>query len=155
MIEAFVAFTKDHDIKELEKTLEAWALPGIEPAAIEVKGKKYELHRRVTAENLATGNYILVDIGYGPVEENFGELAIQELAKRKEVGLIGAWRTGQTHTGQPNSVVVCRKGVITHWPQPQSEFYIQEHVEAYRFAGYKTFLCSTLHYHQLNASLPC
>jgi hypothetical protein len=155
VIEVFVAYQKASDIDELEETLDAWDLPGMEPVAVEVTIRKFELARRVTAENVSRGNYILADLGTGPLEENFGELAEKELAERKDTGLIGVWRTGQTASEVPNSVVICRKGIVGKWPTPQSETYIQEHIWAYRFAGYRTFLCSTLHYHRLTASLPC
>lgn len=155
MLEVFVAFTRGTNLKDLEKNLEAWNQRELEPVAIQCALKKFELHRRITAENLARDNYILADMGNAPVEENFGALAMEELAKHKDVGLMGVWRTGQTAREIPNSVIICRKGVIEKWPTPRTETYIQEHVEACRLAGYKTFLCSAIHYRRLTESLPC
>ena len=155
MIEVFIAFSHMSMLEELEKTLNAWSLEGIDTIAVQVRPKKFEIERRVVAENMAHDNYILAELGFGPLEQNFGELAEKELKDRPEVGLFGAWRTGQTANELPNSVVICRKGIIKQWPQPQGSTYIREHSEAYRIAGYKTFLCSTLHYHPLAVQLPC
>lgn len=160
MIEVFIAFDRHDSIASLEHTLTAWELPGLSPGAIHMQRKsgqrrKYELLRRVSAENIARGHYILAELGFGPVERNFGELAEKELSERQDVGLFGAWRVGQTAHEIPNSVVICRKGVVTHWPPPVTHTYIQEHLQAYQFVGYKTFLCSTLHYRPLSVSLPC
>lgn len=154
MLEVFVAYTRDTDLRELEKTMTAWDLNGLEPVAIQCAWKKFEIHRRITAENISRDDYILADIGVGPVEGNFSALAVQELADHKDVGLLGAWRVGQTAKEVPNSVVICRKGIVTKWPEPRTETYIQEHVEACRLAGYKALLCSAIHYRRLVESLP-
>lgn len=146
MIEVFVAFSKMSSMRDLEMTLESWDQPGMEPVAIQVKPGKFELHRRVTAENIARGNYILAKMGSGPVEENFGELAEQFLRDHEDAGVVML---------EPGSeVMICRRGVITHWPQPRTVSYACEHGEAYEFVGYKAYRCATLHYRQLAASLP-
>ncbi len=139
MIEVFVAFTKTTDLKELEKTLEAWNLSGMEPVAIQVKANKFELHRRVTAENLATGNYVLADLGYGPLEEDFVKLAEVELRNYPDVGLIGV----------SLDAMICRKGIVTHWPTPRTQTYRKEHVEAYQHAGFEYLASDKLHCYSL------
>jgi len=155
MIEVFIGYTRDSNIEELEKTLEAWDKPGMEPVAIEIKpAKKFGLYRCVTAENTSRADYILADLGYGPFEEDFGAIAELELVRRKESGIIGACPVGKPWPEVPDRAVVCRKGVIKSWPTPRTETYIKEHVEAYRFAGYGASLCPTLHFHLLTVSLP-
>lgn len=159
MIETFVGFKSDTPVSDLEATLEAWADAGTEPVALELAIRKFELLKRVTAENLSRAHYIIADVGYGPVEENFGELAEQELERHPDSGLFGAEPFGKkynptTKPALPHTVVVCRKGIITHWPIMRTETYIQEHVQAYGFRGYKTFLCREIHYRRLSASLP-
>lgn len=146
MMEVFVAYTKHDSIELLEKTLEAWDDDDTEPVAIECKQGKFQIHRRVIAENLATGDYVLADIGYGPAIPGFAKVATELLEKHSKVGMIG-----QGTKGNPHSVVICRKGIITHWPTPRSETYIPEHVEAYRLKGYKPLLCQQRLYRQLES----
>lgn len=158
MLEVFIAFTREHNLDDLEKTLEAWEKPGLEPVAIEVKPNKFELHRRVTAENLAAGNYVVAGVGTGPVEENFGELAEQALTDNPKVGLIkpacavSEWVSGR--------VSICRKGIITHWIQPQGSqeadvLWASAHEKAYRHVGYEVLDCRTIHYRPLVVYSPC
>ncbi|HEX8838471.1 MAG TPA: hypothetical protein VF748_16125 [Candidatus Acidoferrum sp.] len=154
MMEVFVAYTPESSLDELGNTLDAWEKAGLEPVAIECKKKKFELVRRVTAENLSRADYILAELGTEPVEFGFGEIASEYLGGHSDVGLVGAWRIGQTQNEWPNSVVVCRKGIVEKWPTPKTEFYIQEHVEAYRLAGQKALLCRQIHYRRTNKSLP-
>jgi hypothetical protein len=147
LIEVFVAFTRESNISDLEKTLEAWNLPGLEPIAIQIKqGKKFELHRRVTAESVSRGTYILSDMMFGPCEVKFAELAEQALGDNPDAGMI-----------IPNGIVmarVCRKGIITHWPTPRTVTYTEEHAEAYKHAGYKVIPCPSIHCLPLAESLP-
>lgn len=143
-MEVFIAYTKHDRISELEKTLIAWDEGDTEPVAIECNSKKFQIHRRVTAENLATGDYVLADIGYGPAVKDFAKVARELLEKHPKAGLIG-----QGTAGTPHSVVICRKGIVDKWPTPQSETYIPEHAEAYRLKGYKPLLCQQRLYRQL------
>jgi hypothetical protein len=146
MIEVFVGFTKESPFKELEQTLEAWDLPGLEPVAILVKPEKFELHRRVTAEKISLGDYIVATLGYGPDEEEFGDIAERELRRNPNVGMI-----------LPDGLltaVVCRKGIVTHWPTPRSVSYNEEHIQAYERVGFKVILCPTIHCRLLAESLP-
>lgn len=153
MIEVFVAYTGETDVKELERTLEAWKLPALEPVAIELKSKKFELHRRVTAENMSRGDYILCDLGYGPREEDFGARAGKALLEYPEAGMIASGRSSAPGWDF-HRVVICRKGVISHWPTPTSKDYRREHREAYTFKGYRIIVCPTIHYRLLTASWP-
>ena len=146
MIEVFVAFTKGTDIARLERTLEAWDLSGLEPIAIQCGLHKFEIHRRVTAENVSRGTYILADLDYGPLEEEFGDIATRAIAAAPDVGMILPERLV--------AAVVCRKGIITHWPTPMTATYHTEHQKAYERLGYKTITCPLIHCRPLVGSLP-
>lgn len=152
MLEVFLAYNKEiADIKELEATLEAWSQPGLEPVVIEAKGKKFELHRRVVAENISVGNYVLASLGSAPLEKDFGSLATKVLADNPTVGLIHVSLAGEMPSGR---VMVCRRGVITHWVTPTGD-YIKAHEESYRHAGHGVMtLCPSIHYRLLTESLP-
>lgn len=143
-MEVFIGYTKDDNFELLERTLEAWDEGDTEPVAIECNAKKFEIHRRVVAENMSTGDYVLCDIGYGPALPKFGKVAAELLEKHPKAGLIS-----QGTKGQPHSVVICRKGIVEKWPTPQSKTYIPEHAEAYRLKGYKPLLCQQKLYRQL------
>ncbi len=149
VLEVFVAFTDDTPLHDLERTLSAWELDGLEPVAIQCKTKKFELHRRVTAENISKGDYILADLMNEPVEKDFGTLAANLMALHSDVGLMGAWRKGQTAEETPNSVVICRKGAIEKWPEPRTKTYIQEHAEACQLAGWNVFFSNQIHYQRV------
>lgn len=153
MIEVFIAFTPGVNATKLERTLEAWNLPGLEPVAIQCGLKKFELHRRVTAENVSKGDYILADIDYGPLEEEFGVIAEKLLAENPDAGLLKP-DLGSCTLKVHGTVDICRKGIITHWPTPQSASYDKEHSEAYQRVGFRTILCPMIHYHPLAESLP-
>lgn len=160
MIEVFVSFNRHTKIKELENTLIAWDQTGLEPVAIQVQSQpsKAELHRRVTAENVSKGDYILSIVGYGPVEEDFGSVAEKLLAEELDVGLIEPTCAVQTYTD--GNVVVCRKGVVTHWIKPNGSqesdiIHASAHARSVDLAGYRVVhLCPTLHYRPLVGLLP-
>lgn len=160
MIEVFVSFTRHTKIKELEDTLIAWDKPGLEPVAIQVQFQpsKAEIHRRVTAENISRGDYILSIVGYGPVEEDFGKVTEKLLAEQPEVGLIEPKCIVPTYT--EGNVVVCRKGVVTQWIKPSGSqesdiLHASAHERSVSLAGYKVIsLCPTLHYRPLVGLLP-
>jgi|SRR5215472_3485426 len=147
MIEVFVAFPRKFDVDELGKTLEAWDLEGMEPVALQITGKRFGLEWRVTAENLARGDYILAAMNTAPVEEDFGRAAGILLESNPDLGLI--WPEGAAF-----DVSICRRGIITHWPIPVTDTYVKEHAEAYQFAGYRSWTCPTLHYRPIISSLP-
>lgn len=146
MLEVFVAYTKGSSIAELEATLNGWDLEGLEPVAIECGLKKFEITRRVTAENLSLGDYILAELGCTPVEEDFAARAEKFLAENPAVGLV------ELPSGA--DVFVCRKKVVDKWPTPRTESYLKEHREAYQLKGFEATLCPQIHYRRLVGSLP-
>ncbi len=157
-MEVFVAYMRDSSIDDLKKTLEAWEQDDLEPVAVQVHGKKFEIERRVIAENLAAGNYVLASLGTGPFEDNFCELAEKMLADNPKAGLVKPccietdWVSGR--------VTICRKGVITHWIKPEGSqeadvLHANAHAQSCRHAGYEVIECRTIHYRLLSASLPC
>lgn len=162
-MEVFIGYTKGTDIARLEQTLEAWDLPGLEPAAIQCGLRKFDIHRRVAAENVSRGTYVLSLLGFGPVEESFADLAAQALAENPKAGMIEVPNVtpvnplagGILHVDVP--VVVCRKGLITHWVQPLSEreeLWENAHRTSYRNAGYEVISCPLIHFQALAVSLP-
>lgn len=160
MIEVFVSFDRNTKIAELERTLVEWDLPGMEPVAVQVSSQasKSELHRRVSAENLAKGDYVLTRVFYGPVEQDFGSVAEKILADDPEVGLIEPTSTAQTY--YEGNVVVCRKGAVTHWIKPTGSqesdiLHSNAHRNSIAMAGYRVIhLCPILHYRPLVGSSP-
>ena len=119
-MDVFVAYTKPIHIAELGKTLEAWDIEGASVAAIEVPPKKYEVYRRVTAEKLSDGDYILAEVGIVPTYERFIAYAEGLLKYNPNVGLFNV-----------HGVLICRKGIIDKWPAKETDFYIPEHQRAY------------------------
>lgn len=157
-MEVFIAYTLESSLADLGATLDLWEKAGLEPVAIECKKKKFEMIRRVTAENISRADYILASVGSAPVEEDFAELAQKALDENKTAGLITIgcidpdWVSGR--------VAICRKGVITHWIQPKGSqeadvLYASAHAQAYRHAGYEAIECHQIHYRRTNKSLPC
>ena len=55
-------------IMQLRDTLIAWDKPQYEPVAIEVKAVKRDILRRVAAEGLSRGDYIIADLGSEPTD---------------------------------------------------------------------------------------
>ena len=147
-MEVFVAYTKHSLFNELEATLEAWDLVhGAEPVAIEITNeKKYEIFRRVTAENMSSGDYILADLCCLAEEQDFVSIARDVLKEKPEAGLLAA--------SPGMGVWVCRKGIVDKWPTKETMYYAKEHAEAYRRKGYEAELCDKLHYHRLSVLLP-
>lgn len=146
MLEVFIAYTKGSNIAELETALNSWDREGLEPVAIECGLKKFEIIRRVTAENLSLGDYILAEIGVAPVEEDFAARAEKFLAEHPAVGLV--------ELASGPDVFVCRKKIVDKWPTPRTESYLKEHREAYQLKGFEATLCPQIHYRRLVGSLP-
>jgi hypothetical protein len=127
----------------LEATLLAWdKVPEAEPMAIEVPVKKYELVRRVTAENICKGNYILCDIGCVPVHETAVNICEMVFETNPKVGILYFMPHGK--------VRACRKGVIEKWPMRRTDSYSNEHEQAYAIEGYSAQTWPTLLYRQPN-----
>lgn len=141
-MEIFIAYTKDSLLSDLSNTLEAWdKVPDAEPIAIEVPDRKYEIIRRVTAENMASGDYILCDLGCVPNEEQVIETAQQILAQDEKIGMI--------RLSPESGVRVCRKGVVEKWPKKNTPNYQHEHEMAFLLEGYLVPLWPTLSYRRL------
>jgi hypothetical protein len=119
-----LAYTLRSDIRELAITLDAWdKMDDMEPIAIECSRMKYEITRRVAAENMAKGDYILGDLGCIPTEDVVE--AILSLYNGK-TGMIGK-----------HGVRICRKSIVTGWPMKATDSYDDEHAMAYELRGYK------------------
>jgi hypothetical protein len=138
-VEVFIGYTLRSDIRELAVTLDAWdKIDDMEPVAIECPRMKFELIRRVTAENMASGDYIVGDLGCIPTED------VVEAAKslyEGKTGMIGK-----------HGVRICRKSVITGWPMKATDSYDAEHVMAYELKGYKVIEWPKALYRRMNAS---
>lgn len=127
-MDVFVAYTRFTPIPVLSATLEAWDKPKLKPAAIECNPVRFEFDRRIAAEGLAEGDYILADVGSHPKRTKAITTAVKMLyqANGSPVGMVVA-----THFR------VCRKGIIDKWPQKESATYDAEHRLAYELKGYK------------------
>lgn len=127
---------------DLAATLEAWEkVPEAEPVAIQVPRKKYEIIRRVTAENMAKGDYILCDLGCVPTVDDVAAISKQYFSQDEKVGMI--------LFGKGSGVRVCRKGIVEKWPKKESLNYQKEHEIAYAIEGYTVLKCPTLSYRRL------
>lgn len=125
----------------------AWsAVEGAEPIAIEVPLKKYEIIRRVTAENMSKGHYILCDLGCLPDSENIVDIAEEALSQSDKIGMLRFSPDG--------AVRVCRKGIIEKWPKKETQNYNHEHEMAYLVEGYLVPLWPTLQYRRMEGYLP-
>lgn len=143
MMDVFIAYTKQTEVQELGETLEAWdKVEGAEPAAVECQPRKFEIQRRVAAENLASGDYILCDVGYIPTYPAFVEYAEKLLKEHPNVGMFQ----------MKGGVYICRKGVVDKWPEKKSEFYIPEHVWAYQLKGYEVLPCPQVYCRRMGVS---
>lgn len=112
----------------------AWEkVPDCEPIAIEVPVKKFELIRRVTAENVATDNYILCDLGYVTKDDNIAKFSEEILDRETFTGMLKL--TGMR---------ICKKGVVERWSSYKSGSYDAEHEEAYKREGYEVKVCTKI-----------
>lgn len=142
-MQVFIAYTEKSLIGDLTRTLYAWdRVQKSEPVAIQVPEKKYELIRRVTAENMSEGDYILADIGCVPNSE----LVVKEISAILE----GDEKVGMIQFSPEGAVRACRKGIIEKWPQNKSGLYQQEHEQAYLTEGYKVSKWPSLRYRRLD-----
>lgn len=154
-MEVFIGFTKDDDFTLLQATLERWdACVNVKLAAIQCDPKKFEIARRVAADNMAKGDYyILADLGY--VLEDWKVLeGIEERLGDREEGLIGLENSrGKTCLPEefqyPTGVRICRKGAVEKWVPNVSGTYDREHVESVRLAGGSVGLCPDILYKKL------
>lgn len=134
-MEAFVSFWDDDQIPILAETMKNWESVGLEPVGIKTTEDKYELFRRITADNMASSQfYILGDIGCFIGEAiDLGDLVMK---LSSEFGLIGFGMEGET-IKIPTGIRVCQKGIIEKWPPKLTSSYDQEHMNAVKYAGKK------------------
>jgi hypothetical protein len=127
-MEVFIGFTKDDEYQLLKDTLMAWAeCDGAEPIAVQLKpGKKYELQRRVLADNLAKGKYYVVaELGLVP--------AYADTVRR----ICSATKSTLSLLAPLGKVFVAEKGSVRRWIEPKSESYNREHMESVILSGGK------------------
>jgi hypothetical protein len=139
-VEVFIGFTKDDEYQLLEDTLLAWAeCDGAEPIAVELKpGKKYELQRRVLADNLAKGSYYIVtEIGLVPRSSDL----VRRIDRADKQALNLLHPKGQ--------VFVAQKGSVKRWVQKHSESYCKEHLESVKLSGGKVHSWADIEYKRL------
>lgn len=142
-MDVFVGYTPMSDIDELGKTLFEWeAIGDSSPAAIQCPSSKYELYRRVAAENLSVDDYILAEIGCVPTDKKFIAYATRMLKDNPQVGMF---------LMEPG-IAICRRKVIEKWPTKKSHFYIPEHKQAYQLAGYEVEICKEAYSRRLSVS---
>ncbi len=163
-MEVFIGFTKDDDFTLLQATLERWdACANVEVAAIQCDPKKFEIARRVAADNMAKAEfYILADLGC-VLDSPEALEGIEERAAGMNEALIGlAIKQPVTYTPKngpvfharfpdeyPTGVRICRKGAVEKWLPNQSGKYDQEHVESVKLAGGSVGLCPDILYNRL------
>lgn len=127
-MEVFLAFTDTDEFQLLEDTLDAWGrCDGAEVSAIRLKGgKKYELQRRIVADNLARGKYYIVtELGIVPSADDV--IRTIERAEKKQLNLLA-----------PNGqVYVAEKGSVRKWITPKDWSYSQQHIDSVEFSGGK------------------
>ena len=154
-MEAFVAYWDDEQMQVLGETMHQWSqVEGIEPVAIKCPEAKYELFRRITADNLAEGQfYLLLDLGTAPCEDF--DLCKIERRLTDEVGMAAF----PAHTDPldedprtPTGVRVCQKGVIEKWPNKISSSYDYEHSAAVEKNGKCILRLPDFHYQRVYVS---
>ena len=142
-MDIFIGYTKESSFEELQKTLEAWdKIDYAEPAAIECPKAKFEVYRRVTAEHLSGGDYILCDLGYVPTYPDIVLYAEKLLRENRKVGMFN----------MKGGVFICRKGIVDKWLVKKSAFYIPEHARAYHLKGYDVAPCPQVYCQRLSVS---
>lgn len=157
-MEAFIAYWDDEQMQVLAETMNQWSsVDGIEPVAVKCPEAKYELFRRITADNLAEEQfYLLIDLGTAPCE-NF-DLAEIKTRLADEVGMV-AFRDPDDPDDEdpyqddlPTGVRVCQKGVIEKWPNKVTSSYDQEHYTAVLKTGKSILRLCDFHYQRLHVS---
>lgn len=122
-----MAFTKDDQVAILEGTLQAWSeCEDAEPIMVQVDRKnKFELIRRIAADNMATGKYyVLADLGCIPASKDI----IQQISGR----INGA---SLAELAPDSGVVVCQKGRVKQWLPKSTPTYRVEHADSVRRSG--------------------
>lgn len=137
-MEVFVAYTGNDIYPILEQTLNAWAeCDQAEPVMLEIKSeKKFEIERRILADNLAKGRYyILADIGCAPGDAALIAEIQRKINDDKFSGMAGLWPDELPAEDVPFGVRVCEKGIVKKWVTKRTLTYNEEHAESVRLAG--------------------
>lgn len=153
-MEVFIAFDGNLEaVQFLEQALYGWEkIRFAEVNCLELKpGQKFEIQRRVLADNLAKGDwYVLADIDAKP-EEPWVISQIQKLVPtRKQCGLA-LIRPSFDIGGK---VRVIRKGIIHKWPAQETDNYELEHGLAIVQAGYTMETWDDIWYRHLPKANP-
>jgi len=133
-MEVFLAYTKDDIYSILEQTANAWAeCDDAEVVLLEVKNEsKFEIQRRVMADNLSKGRYyVLTDVGCLPEAPD----TIRQIERKPKVSLAGLWPSDMPADDVPVGVRVCEKGVVRKWVAKRAPSYDHEHAESVRLSG--------------------
>ena len=82
--EVFIAFTKTSNIRQLERTMDAWDTEEYEPVGIQVQAAQFDKLRAVAAEGMAKGDYLIADLGSKPDGTGWtlhkkGEMKVEEV----------------------------------------------------------------------------
>jgi hypothetical protein len=152
-MEVFVAYTKDDDFNALKQTLEYWGrVPGVEPAMIQFPRAKYEIGRRVAADNLSTDQYyILADLGC-ILNSEADMKRIEERLKDEDAALIGLSNIAGNillPDPPPAGVRICRKGAVEKWLPKVTVHYNQEHRDSVRLSQQKVTTWHDIFYKHL------
>ncbi len=154
-MEVFIGFTKDDDFNLLQQTLESWdACANVHLAAVQCDPKKFEIARRVAADNMAKCDYyILADLGC--VLDNLEALeGIEERLAGMNEALIGLFAAGGDCAPQsPTGVRICRKNAVEKWLPKTTDTYDREHVESVKLAGGLVGLCPDILYKRLGVTV--
>lgn len=99
-------------------------------------GGKFEIQRRVVADNLAKGRfYILADLGCVPDDAPNPDFM------EPVDGIVG-FSPGVG--GVPTGARIIQKGAVTRWPQKSTPSYDKEHVVAMELAGKRVRVCPSI-----------
>lgn len=127
-MEVFLAFTDTDEYQLLEDTLDAWGrCDGAEVSAIRMKaGKKYELQRRIIADNLAKGKYYVVAV-LGMVPRSDDIIRDINGTSKHQLNLLAPL----------GAVYVAEKGSVRKWVTPKDSDYNEQHIDSVKLSGGK------------------
>ena len=137
-MDVFLAYTPDDEFELLKATMEAWAeCDGANVSAIFISKKsKFELLRRITADNLSSEKfYILADLGCVPSGTDTVRLVRSKISD--DHGLVGLKSEDSEVKTVPEGVRICQKGAISRWATPKTGDYNFEHMASALKVGKK------------------
>lgn len=119
--------------------METWEKYGAVPNAIRCRGdEKFEITRRVAADNLAKEPYyLLADLGCIPESKTVSKIQARVALLEDDIGLIGLAERNQSgeFNDVPCGVRVCRKNFIQKWMSKVTANYDEEHAACARMEG--------------------